>query len=226
MSSTNEPSEKVGAMPEFYALRNWEEMQHYKHRSPKWVKLYTKIVDSEDWIYGTDDDRVNMLLCIVASALTGGKIPADPETFARILRMSRQSNLASLVDSGFLVGFDEVHGRSCYQNDSIVLLHSLSYNNNKSVVAEEVLKYLNSVTGRRFRDFSEIEKCIKRESSTLEDMKLVIDFKAKEWLDNPKMEGYLRPATLFCAKHYRSYLDEAQAGVPERNKLATSLPEL
>lgn len=52
---------------------------------------------------------------------------------------------------------------------------------------------------------------------TVEDFERVIDIKCKQWLNNEKMNQYLRPRTLFSEK-FEDYLNEA----PERVQQASS----
>ena len=46
------------------------------------------------------------------------------------------------------------------------------------------------------------------EGHTFDDFKQVIDKKYAQWHNDPKMSSYLRPETLFCSKHFESYLNE------------------
>lgn len=46
------------------------------------------------------------------------------------------------------------------------------------------------------------------------DFQTVIDIKAKQWLSDPKMLKYLRPATLFSPSKFDSYLQEARKAWP------------
>lgn len=74
--------------------------------------------------------------------------------------------------------------------------------------SQEAIEYLNRKTKRNFR-------CVKantapvsariREGFTLDDVKAVIDRQVRLWLNDPKMNEYLRPATLFAAKNFASY---------------------
>ena len=48
------------------------------------------------------------------------------------------------------------------------------------------------------------------EGYTINDFKAVIDKKAEEWKDDPKMAQYLRPETLFGTK-FESYLNAPNA---------------
>ena len=43
---------------------------------------------------------------------------------------------------------------------------------------------------------------------SLEDFKYVIDIKSAQWKDDPKMDKFLRPSTLFRPSNFESYLQE------------------
>ena len=88
--------------------------------------------------------------------------------------------------------------------------------NNKYIVPfstelKEIIDYLNLCTGSRYTYKNESNnKHIRarlNEGFTVEDFKTVIDKKTKTW-KGTDMEGFLRPETLFCPKHFESYLNE------------------
>jgi uncharacterized phage protein (TIGR02220 family) len=74
--------------------------------------------------------------------------------------------------------------------------------------ALEVLSYLNSKTGRRYRDASYIEARLK-DGGTLEDCIRIIDAKLKDpfFIENPR---HLNPITLFRKTHWDKYLNEPE----------------
>lgn len=78
----------------------------------------------------------------------------------------------------------------------------------------EIIAYLNEKTGKRFRPSTESYRAAIRarwnEGYRVEDFLRVIDLKAEEWAGNSKMQGYLRPQTLFGSK-FDSYLNSAPA---------------
>lgn len=76
--------------------------------------------------------------------------------------------------------------------------------------ADDVLKYLNEKTGRRFVDNKHIKARMndKKNPASIDQCELVIDFKFKKW-NGTKFEQYLRPSTLFSGKFYE-YLAEAE----------------
>lgn len=76
--------------------------------------------------------------------------------------------------------------------------------------AEEVIDHLNQRAGTRYKaTTANTRKLIKarlNEGFTIDDMKLVIDKKCAEWLNNRDMAQYLRPETLFGNK-FEGYLN-------------------
>lgn len=75
---------------------------------------------------------------------------------------------------------------------------------------DEVINHLNHRLGTRYKTTTQAtRKLIKarlKEGFTVEDMKLVIDKKATEWVGNQKMAQYLRPDILFGNK-FEGYLN-------------------
>lgn len=86
----------------------------------------------------------------------------------------------------------------------------------------EIVDYLNEKAGTSFRGKSkDTRKHIKArfdEGYTLDDFKIVIDHKVREW-KGTEMAGYLRPCTLFGSK-FEAYLN--QRGAPEAKKTTFS----
>lgn len=80
----------------------------------------------------------------------------------------------------------------------------------KIKLIKEIIDYLNEKTNKSYTYKSNITKRLinarTEEGFTLEDFKTVIDKKTKDW-NNPTMEKYLRPQTLFSTK-FEAYLNE------------------
>lgn len=85
----------------------------------------------------------------------------------------------------------------------------------------EVIEYLNAVTGSKYKatTASHAKDINGRLSQghSVEDLKLVIDFKNSEWKDDARMSGYLRPATLFGASKFDGYLKAAKTVSTKQN---------
>jgi uncharacterized phage protein (TIGR02220 family) len=75
----------------------------------------------------------------------------------------------------------------------------------------EIINYLNDVAGKNFRPTTKKTKNLIKarwnEGFRFEDFKTVIDNKVKDWKQDPHMNKYLRPETLFGTK-FESYLNE------------------
>ncbi|HKR43745.1 MAG TPA: conserved phage C-terminal domain-containing protein, partial [Paraburkholderia sp.] len=72
----------------------------------------------------------------------------------------------------------------------------------------DVLDYLNVKAGRKFEAVQANTKLIvarMKEGATVEQMKAVVDAKVRDWLHDPKMNEFLRPATLFNAEKFGQY---------------------
>lgn len=80
--------------------------------------------------------------------------------------------------------------------------------------AGEVIGYLNVKTNSSYRATTEANiKPIRarlNDGFTVEDCKKVIDTKSGQWLNNPDMVKYLRPATLFSPSKFEGYLNECR----------------
>ncbi len=96
-----------------------------------------------------------------------------------------------------------------------------------NVDIENVLTYLNSKTGKRFRSNSSknvsLIRTLFKDGYNLNDIKKVIDLKVSDWLQDTKMNEYLRPSTLFNKNHFEEYLNKTPQGhvlnLPESKEL-------
>jgi len=90
-----------------FLVKNWSVFQHYKDRSPPWIKLQKSLLD---------DARFNrlsplagkslVLLWLLASESMVGELPSNPDEIAFRLRISKEDAeliLTELFDSGFLI---------------------------------------------------------------------------------------------------------------------------
>ena len=76
---------------------------------------------------------------------------------------------------------------------------------------KEVVEYLNLKANRNYRPGTTKTKSLisaRLKYYTVEDLKAVIDFKVGEWLENEKMNKYLRPETLFNETKFENYINE------------------
>lgn len=85
---------------------------------------------------------------------------------------------------------------------------------------EEVVNHLNRRAGTKYKPTTantrKLVKARLKEGFTVEDMKLVIDKKCADWLNNPEMVKFLRPDTLFGNK-FEGYLNARTTIRPNTN---------
>ena len=80
-----------------------------------------------------------------------------------------------------------------------------------NVPYQEIVNYLNNLAGTNYRASSkktrELIKARINEGYTLDDFRVVIEKKTREWINDNKMKAYLRPETLFGTK-FEGYLNQ------------------
>ena len=80
---------------------------------------------------------------------------------------------------------------------------------------EIIMEYFRSVTGSKHREAGDLGARLK-DGYTVDDAKLVIDKKFKEW-NGTDMAKYIRPTTLFSKSKFDGYLNE----IPKTNQQQT-----
>lgn len=91
-----------------------------------------------------------------------------------------------------------------------ILKYDDKINVQKRIIEKEIIQYLNAKTGKGFKATSRsATRCISarmNDGYNLGDFKKVIDNMCSVWLDDPRMNMYLRPETLFGNK-FGGYLN-------------------
>lgn len=103
------------------------------------------------------------------------------------------------------------------KNKKLEIRHDDNVNSNitnnvtEPIPYSTILDYLNAKTKKNFKPSGkknkELIKARWNEGYQLEDFKKVIDIKVIEWLNDTKMDAFLRPETLFSNK-FESYLNQ------------------
>ena len=85
--------------------RNWQQFQHYKDRSPPWIRLHRDLLDNYEFqCLPVASRALAPMLWLLASDNMDGVIDANPKKLAFRLRMSESElvdALKPLIDSGF-----------------------------------------------------------------------------------------------------------------------------
>lgn len=87
---------------EMFKVRNWEVFQHYKDRSPPWIKLHYDLLSSETWVMLDDSSRVLAIACMLIASRNEGNVPNNPAYFKRVAYLNKKPNFNPLLEAGFL----------------------------------------------------------------------------------------------------------------------------
>ena len=88
-------------------VKNWAEFQHYKDRSPPWIKLHRGFLDDFDFArLPIASKALAPMIWLIAAESKDGTVQIDAEFLAFRLRWSLEdveAGLTPLIDKGFLI---------------------------------------------------------------------------------------------------------------------------
>ena len=100
-------------------VRNFEKFQHYKDRSPIWIKLYRSLLRDYEFGRLPDASRAHLMLIWLLASETGNELPNDAAWIGRQINASDPVDLDLLIRSGFLIDCDsESASKSASKSDS------------------------------------------------------------------------------------------------------------
>lgn len=103
-------------------------------------------------------------------------------------------------------------------NNTINRIDTMS--GNPTVPYQQVVDYLNEKTGKQYKHTTKktqsLIKARTKEGFSLDDFKQVIDNMSSQWMNDSKMNQYLRPETLFGTK-FEGYLNQQQSNAVDED---------
>lgn len=88
-------------------VAGWDKFQHYKDRSPPWIKLHKGLLDNFDFqMLPVASRALAPMIWLLASEADDGSVDANPDFLAFRLRAPRKEivdGLKPLIDKGFLL---------------------------------------------------------------------------------------------------------------------------
>jgi uncharacterized phage protein (TIGR02220 family) len=218
----------------WYTIPTWREYQHYADRSPPWIKLHYDMLSSRSWVMLADASRVLMVSCMLIASRNDGRVPDDIEFLKRVAYINGKVDLKPLIDIGFLVpNFNVLADASGCKQKQANAPQSLMQSSeeigiranvisSQNADAKSVIDHFNAATGRSGK--AAVRPCkanlshinARLNEFTVDDLKLVIDFKVSEWKNDPKMHKYLRITTLFGTDKSADYVSDAHQWAASR----------
>ena len=86
----------------YLQVKNWEKFQHYKDRTPPWIKLHRDLLNDYNFSCLQDASKLHLMLIWLLASQLDNKIPNDAAWIARRINVSDDIDLNDLIDNGFL----------------------------------------------------------------------------------------------------------------------------
>ena len=86
----------------YLSIPDWDKLQHYKDRTPPWIKLHNELLESYEFECLPDASKAHLLCIWLLASRTGNKINPDPRWIGRKIGANSKVDIDALIESGFL----------------------------------------------------------------------------------------------------------------------------
>ena len=203
-------------MKKYLEVKNWSKFQHYKDRHPPWIKLHRELFDDHEFYCLPDASKLQLMLIWLLASQKDNHIEYDEQWLKHKLGIKGTMNLKPLFDKGFLTlsstPLADCEHDASPETEAEAEAEAETYKQetDRAKKSLEILTYLNLKTKKQFLPKKTSIGFINArllEGHTVEQFKSVVDNKVPIWINDPKMNEYLRPSTLFSKKHFDEYLN-------------------
>ena len=132
----------------FVRVVNFERFQHYKDRSPTWIKLYNSLLDDYAFACLQDASKLHLVMIWLLASRHENRVPADPQWIGRRINATDTVDLTALISSGFLEEYDSdsVSLAEWYGSDSNLLSQPAQVGTNPPPPAPPLLSPYNPLS--------------------------------------------------------------------------------
>jgi hypothetical protein len=88
-------------------VRNFSKFQHYKHRSPPWIKLHRTALHDYHFTCLQDASKAHAMLLWLLASTCDNAIPDDVQWIARQIHATDPIDIEALVSAGILERYEE-----------------------------------------------------------------------------------------------------------------------
>lgn len=88
-------------------VRNFSKFQHYKHRSPPWIKLHRGALNDYHFTCLQDASKAHAMLLWLLASTCDNVIPDDAQWIARQIHATEPVDVDNLVSAGVLERYEE-----------------------------------------------------------------------------------------------------------------------
>jgi hypothetical protein len=87
---------------EYLRIKNWDKFQHYRNRTPPWIKLHRDLLNDYDFSCLQDASKLQIMLIWLLASQLDNKIPNDPAWVRLRIHVDDKVDLNALIKCGFL----------------------------------------------------------------------------------------------------------------------------
>ncbi len=96
------PKKSTGA-GKLFAVKYFDQFQHFKKTCPPWVKLYYSLLDNGEFIALPVEARHHYLMLLLIASRCENRIKNDRLYLKKVMRLDAEPDLTPLFASGFLI---------------------------------------------------------------------------------------------------------------------------
>lgn len=86
----------------YFSIPNLKIYQHYKNRTPPWIKLHSSILEDYEYACLQDASKLHLILIWVLASRMENKLPYDPVWIRNKIGAKNDVDLKCLRDNGFI----------------------------------------------------------------------------------------------------------------------------
>ena len=91
------------AEEKYLHVKNWRVHQHYRDRSPPWIKLHGNLLVDHDFTCLQDASKLHLICIWLLARHNDGVIPNDPQWVKKCAGLDHEVDLTPLIAKGFLI---------------------------------------------------------------------------------------------------------------------------
>src|SRR5258708_7177674 len=91
----------------YLAVKNYERFQHYKDRSPVWIKLYNALLDDYAFMALSETNQRHLMMLWLLASRLDNRIPNDQRFIAQAIKARGRVDLQAMIVAGFLLACDD-----------------------------------------------------------------------------------------------------------------------
>lgn len=91
-----------------FSVKNFEKFQHYRDRTPPWIKLYNELLDDYEFGCLPDASKWHLIAIWLLASRSDNRITLDEKWVAKRINANDELDLQVLFDFGFLVENQEL----------------------------------------------------------------------------------------------------------------------